>query len=77
MLKKRGTEGGAELTSALTLLYAAEASQSYSVPPDAHEVVNRVLRCRYRDTHQPHMGGEGPDVHNASQRSHGVQGLTA
>jgi len=77
MLKKRGAEGGAELTSALTLLYAAEASQSYSVPSDVHEVVNRVLRCRYRDTHQPYMGGESPDVHDPSQRSHSVQELTA
>jgi len=31
MLKKRGIEGGEELTSARTLLYAAEASQSYLV----------------------------------------------
>jgi len=31
MLKKRGTEGGAELTSALTLLYAAEASAATAI----------------------------------------------
>ena len=78
MLKKRRVETGAELTSAQTLLYAAEASQSYPVSSDAREVVEyRVFRCRYRDTHKSHMGGENPDVHDASQRSHGVPELRA
>ena len=37
MLKKRGSEGGEELTSGKTLLYAAEASQSYSDLSDCDE----------------------------------------
>jgi len=68
MLKKRGSDGGEELTSGKTLLYAAEASQSCPVPPDSHEVVNAVFfRCCYRDTRKPRMGGEGPNVHNTSE----------
>ena len=37
MLKERGSEGGGELTSGKTLLYAAEASQSRPVISDSHE----------------------------------------
>ena len=78
MLKNQRTEGEAELTSARTLLYAAEASQSYLVFLGIHEIVKyRVFRCRYRDTHKPYMGGENPDVHNASYRSYGVPELMA
>ena len=40
MLKERGSEGGAELTSGKTLLYAAEASQFYPVLSGSHEVVD-------------------------------------
>jgi hypothetical protein len=78
MLKNRRSEGGGQLTSALTLLYAAEASQSCPAPSDARELAKyRIFRCRYRDTHKPHMGGESPDVHDTSKRSHGVPGHMA
>ena len=43
MLKERESEGGGELTSGKTLLYAAEASQLYPVPSDSREVVHAVF----------------------------------
>lgn len=43
MLKKRGSEGGEELTSGKTLLYASEASRSHPVLSDSHRVVYLVL----------------------------------
>lgn len=64
MLKKRGSEGG-ELNSGRTLLYAAEASQCHLFRSYPCEFVDIMLfRCCYRNTHQPDMGSESPDVYN-------------
>lgn len=76
MLRKRGSEEG-ELSSGKTLLYAAEASRYYSLRSDSSEVDSRVIRCRYRDTHQPNMGSESQDVHNTSGRPYSVPGPMA